>query len=445
MISQIPYNESQYKTISELIKRKEKEAGGKDKLPHKKLKIRGIVENLPYYNFRTDEVYFNKANGRIKSEVLEKEAQLGRELNEINTEDQTILRELLLDINPDENEKLKEDLIVNEQFEPGIMTCDGILINGNRRKAIFEKLLSNEYEKFRYIDVHILPPDIKKDELWLIEAGIQLSSTQQLNYSPINDLLKIKEGIDAGLDIEIMASRIYGMSKEKLERDVGRLNLINEYLSLYLEKPGKYYLVKNLAEHFIDLQNIYDWANNPRGRVPRDWTPDGSDIEELKVIGFAYIRAKFTHMRIRELRNLFVNKISWRDLKKTIKISNKLNEKDLDEVATEPIEDIYNDNDNDVEVDLYKLNPSEKKDFAEERIWIRKNILQLKTNFENAKEQLEIKKNAEQPLTLANRALINLKGVPRDKDKLNDPKLDSAFKEIIEVTNRLRKIIKKKR
>jgi hypothetical protein len=444
MISQIPYNEVLYKKISNQVKVKEREAEGRDKLPHAKIKIRGKVEYAPYYKFRTDEVFFNKANGRIKSEVLEKEAQLGRELIETNLSDQTILRELLLEIKPEENEKLREDLLVNEQIEPGIMTCDGILINGNRRKAVLEKFLSNVDEKFRYIDVHVLPPDIKRDELWLIEAGIQLSAPQQLKYSPINDLLKLREGIDAGLDIDVMATRIYGMTKEKLESDLERLELINEYLEIFLNKPDKYYLVKNLAEHFIDLQNICEWAKTPRGRISRDWNPDKSDINELKLIGFYYIRTKFQHLRIRELKNLFANKNAWKELRKSLKVSSKLNKKDLEEIDIDPIEDINTEEDNNEESEQHNLNPAEKRDIAEERIWINKNIEQLKTNYQDSKEKYEIKKNEEQPLTLANRALNNLNGIPEDKEKLSDPKIDSTLKEIIEVTNNLRKIIKKK-
>jgi hypothetical protein len=444
MISQIPFNKSLHKKISDQLKQKEDELGGKDKLPHAKLKIKGKVVNAPYYNLRTDEVFFNKANGRIKSEVLEKEAQLGRELIETNTNDQTIIRELLLAISPDENEKLREDLLVNEQIEPGIMTCDGILINGNRRKAVLEKFLSNVDEKFRYIDVHVLPPDIKRDELWLIEAGIQLSAPQQLKYSPINDLLKLKEGIDAGLDIDVMATRIYGMTEEKLKDDLERLELINEYLELFLSKPGKYYLVKNLAEHFINLQNIYEWAKNPRGRVSKDWNPEESDITELKLIGFYYIRAKFQHLRIRELRNLFANKKAWKELRKSLKISNMLTKKDLEEIDIDPIEITDMDDDDNEEIEQQKLNPTEKRDIAEERKWRDKNIDQLKIRYQDSKEKYEIKKNEEQPLTLANRALNNLNGIPENKEKLSDPKIDITLKSIIKVTNDLRKIIKKK-
>ena len=49
--------------------------------------------------------------------------------------------------------------------------------------------------------------------------------------------------------------------------DLERLNLIDEYLEDFIEKPQRYYLVDGLNEHFINLQKILDWANNPRGRV----------------------------------------------------------------------------------------------------------------------------------------------------------------------------------
>lgn len=287
MSSQMPNDPVRRKMIRENMKEQAETAGGSDKLPQEKLIVKGQAQRQPVYRMRLEDLAFNKANGRIKAEVLEKEVELGRYLDASSPEDQAIINKMLLEIRPDENEKIKEDLRKNGQLRPGIITCDGILINGNRRKAILGELAKAHGEKFKYMDVQILPSDINKSELWLIEAGIQLSAPQQLDYSPINHLLKLREGVDSGLDIEVMSKRIYGVTEEKIKSDLARLDLIDEYLRDFLGKPDCYYLVKQLNEHFINLQNILSWANRPRG-TPVNWKPDKSDRTELKLVAFYY-------------------------------------------------------------------------------------------------------------------------------------------------------------
>ncbi|GAI06379.1 unnamed protein product, partial [marine sediment metagenome] len=172
-----------------------------------------------------------------------------------------IIKDLLLSIRKDENEKVKADLAKKGQIRPGIITCDGIVINGNRRKALLEELYAEAgLEKYKYLEVHVLPSDITKSELWLIEAGIQMSTPQQLDYSPINNLLKLKEGILSGLRIEDMAARIYGVTAEKIKVDIERLDLIDEYLKDFIVKPGKYYLVRYLRPFNIRIMDSISFA-----------------------------------------------------------------------------------------------------------------------------------------------------------------------------------------
>jgi len=428
--------------------KQETDAGGQDKLPHAKIIIKGTSSSKPIYRIDIEELAFNKANGRIKSEVIEKEAELGRLLNHWEKEDNKYLLEMLLNIRPEENEKIAEDLIKNSQLYPGIVTCDGIVINGNRRKAIFHKLYNETgNDKYKYLEVHVLPSHITKAELWLIEAGIQLSAPQQLDYSPINHLLKLKEGIDAGLKSHVMANRIYGVTEKKIEDDLKRLELIDEYLNDFLNKSGKYYLVKNLNEHFINLQNILNWTSNPKGRVKRDWTPEDSDINELKLVGFYYIRSRFPHLRIRELRDLFLIHNAWIELKKSINIASEISDDLKEKYGLKNTSEISNDNENDYDEDVAveNVNPTEieQRDMQEEEIWIEHNRGSLKEYFQDAKEQEQIKKSEDEPLALAKKALKHLRGIPQDKKMISDPEIDIVLKDIISVTNELRKLIHK--
>jgi hypothetical protein len=445
MVTAMPFNQARKQLIREHAKKQEDDASGRDRLRSAKLTIKGATSLEPIYRFKLQDLAFNKANGRIKSEVIEREAELGRILDQFNHADNKILKEILLSIRMDENEKIKEDLRKNTQIFPGIITVDGVVINGNRRKALLEELYHETHDdRYNYLDAHILPSDITKSELWLIEAGIQLSAPQQLDYSPINHLLKLSEGLNSGLTIPEMASRIYGVTEEQLDSDIKRLDLINEYLMDFLGKEGKYYLVKNLNEHFINLLNILDWANRPRGAVRRDWIPNKDDINELKLVGFYYIRMHMPHLRIRDLRDIFATADAWKEAKRSLSVDPSLNEEEKkrlgvshilqEEPSEDPVEKEEIDNSAPV---------SEQRDRKEELVWRESRKDQLKSIYEDAKEQERIVKDSTKPLTLAQRALRNIQAISLESCGSTDPEIDKVLSEIIALVNKIRKKVKK--
>lgn len=445
----IPIDRARQKMIRQHMKKQEDDEGGIDRLPRSKLIVKGQALRAPIYTFALDDLAYHKGNGRIKAEVLEKEAELGRELVPSEKQDQKIIKEILLSMRPDENEKIKEDLRKSGQINPGIITCDGIVINGNRRKALLEELYGEtDDDKYNYLDVQVLPSTITKAELWLIEAGIQLSAPQQLDYSPINHLLKLREGVTAGLKIETMAARIYGVTKEKIEGDLKRLELIDEYLRDFLGKDGIYHLVRGLNEHFINLQTIIDWAERPRGRVSRNWIADESDIEELKLVGFYYIRMRMPHLRIRELRDLFAMEQSWDEVKHALTVEAKLTPEEMARLGTQLDTKEREEDEDELEPSPEEeglVTSAEKRDLLEEAIWrdARKN--QLKTFFQDGREQVEIIRDRQRPLTLARRALKNIEAIPDDSDRLQESVMDTVLGQIIARTNDLRKLIKKRK
>ncbi len=446
MVTTMPYDPARKNMIRDRAKKQEDDFGGKDRLRNAKLTVKGTTSLEPIYRFQLDDLAYNKANGRIKAEVIEKEAELGRIINQFDDIDKKILREILLSIRRDENDKIKEDLRKNTQIFPGIITVDGIVINGNRRKALLEELFEETNdEKYRYLDVHILPSDINKSELWLIEAGIQLSAPQQLDYSPINHLLKLREGVNSGLNIPQMASRIYGVSEEQLTGDLKRLKLIDEYLADFLGKEGKYYLVKNLNEHFINLCNILDWAERPRGAVRRDWAPNNDDINELKLVGFYYIRMRMPHLRIRDLRDIFATSYSWQEARRALSVDSNLTDEEKQKFGITPIPEVEDEDELDeAEDDDGIITLAEQRDMQEEVIWRENRSNELKSIYQDAKEQETIVKDSEKPLTLAQRALKNIKAISDvGGNKLNDSEIDQILGEIISLINSIRKEIKK--
>ena len=53
-------------------------------------------------------------------------------------------------------------------------------------------------QKYQFLEVARLPSGVSEKDLWRIEAGIQMAKEEKLEYGPINERLKFREGIDAG-------------------------------------------------------------------------------------------------------------------------------------------------------------------------------------------------------------------------------------------------------
>jgi hypothetical protein len=163
---------------------------------------------------------------------------------------------MIFDLDRDKTELLKDDLHRKGQMEPGVITNDGVLINGNRRMAVLETLHQQEPTgKWQYIEVVRLPADTSEADLWKIEAGLQLSKDKVAEYHPVNELLKIKEGMERGLSTGEVAAAMYGWTKEEIEDALARLTLIDDFLEFF-GQPENYELIKKvgLHEHFIDIQ-----------------------------------------------------------------------------------------------------------------------------------------------------------------------------------------------
>jgi hypothetical protein len=196
-------------------------------------------------------------------------------------------------------------------MDPGVITDDGAIIDGNRRVAVLRRLYEETGEaRFNYFETVRLPFDVSAKDLWNIEAGIQLSVDLQASYGPINELLKIKEGIDCGHSHRQVALVLGGENDEdtvalKLER----LKLIESYLR-HIGKDYKYSEAERKVEHFIDFQNIMR---------RRDWkSMSAAEQSRMLTAAFELIRCNVAHLRIREISKIVKDKEARREFVKNV-------------------------------------------------------------------------------------------------------------------------------
>ena len=264
--------------------------------------IKGERKDLKILRLPLDYVFFNIKNGRFAAEYMEKVKQEGgRELDMSDESDTKKIQELLLQQEPKQTAVLEEDLKRYGQKNPGIITHDGYVINGNRRMAVLKRLADDGKSEFGYIKVARLPKNISEADVWKIEAGIQLSRQEKLDYGPINTLLKLKEGTDASLSNAEIASALYGgFTEDEIEERLKRLDLIEEYLS-YIHKPLNYKEAEGVHEHFIVLQKMMNNLKN-------DSDFNKMRIFEIQKIAFELIRQGKPQMEIRKIRRILDEK-----------------------------------------------------------------------------------------------------------------------------------------
>jgi len=239
---------------------------------------------------------YNLNNGRYAMELAREQADAGYTFDPDKPEDHKLLRELLLKLNPEQTELLRRDIEERGQIYPGVITRDGRVINANRRMAILESLHAEhpggQYEKLR---VQRLPDDVDERDLWRLEAGLQLSRDTRADYSPINELLKLRQGRDAGLSPHELSAAMFGRKVSWVEDALDRLAVMEQYLD-YFHWSGQYHLLDETNEQFIELQ-----------KNMKALEKEGFDAQQLYrwlLAMFEFIRARVSNWDLRIVKKI---------------------------------------------------------------------------------------------------------------------------------------------
>ena len=260
--------------------------------------IAGENVELQVYNIPLNLLIYNIRNGRFAAEYEELKNKKGRDLESEVKEDRKEIQKLLISLDPKQSMILEKDVREYGQREPGVCTHGGQVINGNRRMSVIENIFESD-SNFRALMVARLPPKISPIDLWKIEAGIQLSRKTQLDYGPINTLLKFKQGIDAGLTALQITKSLYGDYTEKeIKEKLQVLALIILYLD-FIGERNNFKKAERNTEHFIDLKNIIE--------VERKNNPDPDVLTLIKRAGFQLIHDGIDQRGLRKLKDILKN------------------------------------------------------------------------------------------------------------------------------------------
>jgi hypothetical protein len=271
------------------------------------------LKELPVYKIPLEYLIYNKYNGRILSRTKSLEAQ-GKDLNPENIDDKKTLEKLLWDSKPDRNKKTLSDLYLHGQKEIGIITRDGIIIDGNRRA-----MLLNKIEKYDYFKAVILPVTLEQNpiEIEKLETSYQMGADEKLGYNPIEKYIKAKNLSQKGIDIEKISDWM-GENESTIKEYLAVMDTMDDYLD-YLQYNGIYTQLDGREDQFI---NLTKWINTFYNGSTKAF--DGyreEDVDDLKIIGYDYIRIKYEGKKFRQLahglkdKHIFGNEEVWKSFR----------------------------------------------------------------------------------------------------------------------------------
>ena len=273
------------------------------------------IESVPI-----DLLRYRKDNGRIASDVMNYE-KLNGPLDEKDKDAQEILRGFLEKKHPEMTEILIKSIEHTGQNEAAIITSDGFLINGNRRKMALEALRKRHRgdERFSFMKAVILPgvsdeggpPSLL--EIERLENRYQLQSEGKSEYYGFDRALSIKRKMDLGFSLEEQLTddpRYVRATEAELKKAIKEyekeyilpLECVDRYLR-HFEREGMYGTISSgVSDKEGRWQAFIDYSNSYHNRLKNEqWRlENGVDEDDIATIE----EAAFKMIRLRTLKGL---------------------------------------------------------------------------------------------------------------------------------------------
>lgn len=393
------------------------------------------------YNIPLGLLRYRKDNGRIASDVLNYERNVGP-LREDTEEAQQIIKRFLFLKDRERTEELTRSMQHEGQREPAIITCDGFLINGNRRKMVLEMLAEKLPGDSRFITMKVIllpgrtdtggPPTLL--EIEELENRYQLQSDGKAEYYGFDRALSMRRKISLGMTLEAQLrddSSFAGLNEKEFKEAVKRhendylkpLDAVDRYLAS-LGRDGLYVTVSaGLSDRegrwqaFLDYSKFYEQLKDERRRFQLGINE--SEVGRIEDIAFKLIRK-------RELVGLpKVHKVM-RDLPKLLK-----------DVAAKKELMVITDLSPDLEHwERFDKNGKEYELRQQDRIWGEKNATSITRQVTMAYQARDYDREREAPIGLLRASLEKLNHDDMEDPVLNDVDLPEAMRLSRDIRNR---------
>lgn len=247
----------------------------------KKLSLEGQAKPYAVYRIRLDWLYYNDQNDRIATWISQYKSEHPEEQLEDMAHDErynSIIQEFITHSNPDALKKTKNNIAAIGQQEPGVVLCDGRIIDGNRRFTCLRNI-EKETGVPQYFEAVILDRDIKNNEkqIKLLELMLQHGVDKPVDYDPIDRLVGIYNDI---VNRQLLTVKEYAksvnQSESDIQREVEKANLMVEFLE-FINAPKQFHLARTM--------DLNDPLKDLAAMLKR--CKDDDRREDLKNVGFA--------------------------------------------------------------------------------------------------------------------------------------------------------------
>jgi hypothetical protein len=381
---------------------------------------RGQMRLMDVHTIPLDYLIYNKYNGRILSRTRSFENQ-GNIINPETQDGKALIEKLLWDSKPDRNTKTMADLAKYGQKKVGIVTKDGVIVDGNRRAMLLGK---NRATHFKAVILDVRLADDTK-EIERLETMYQMGEDEKVDYNPIEKYLKIDTMHEKGFSEEEIADCM-GISLTQVSENLAIFKLMEEYLS-YLGYGGMYTQLDEREDQFINLNK---WLKKYVGGSSNSGFDgyDDTDVDDLRVIAFDYIRYRWEGKDFRKIAegnqgsHFFGNKEVWTAFK----------ERHFSKI--DPVTE------SEPEIDMASSNlPQSLK--ARDSEWKKKVDGSMKENWNKSSIELDSVRDANTPSALLDRALSALKKVDPGNEHFEGEEILEKVKEINRLSYDLKKAL----
>lgn len=385
----------------------------------KKIFYKGTSQLMEVYDIDLEYLVFNQHNGRLESVMETWRAERGADSDEYDDSLHEKLKSFLWEAHRQKNKRTMADIHEKGQQNPGIVTLDGVIIDGNRRAMLLQRLGKQHFEAV------ILPDAYSENEREIVrlETQYQLGEDEKLGYGPIEKYLHAKRLKKLGIPDEEGTVLMNLDSPAKFQELLDIMDLMDDYLE-HIGSGSLYVLLKDSdgtkEGMFVDLNADLKRFNGNTAQV--QWPYDKeTDLLDLKVVHFDHIRfgSAFvgTGKRYRKIshdgkgkKSFFAHKDLWDDFL------------DRHRSRVQPLTDELGQFDsyyNDCR-DVVESRSDAAKRFTEE--WKGKVGPTMKENFGRVEGQLEEQKGVIEPEECLRRALNQLERIDlRSREYLLQP------------------------
>lgn len=221
----------------------------------------GNTATYPYY-FRGERKYLevikinpnyltlNHKNNRLTGQLSDHPKKNLVLADPTSVEAQDVLTTLLA--RTEKFKELKDQLQILGQKEPGLITRDGLLVNGNTRVAALRQL------GVGFVEVAVLPDNVDESDILNLEMKLQVNNLVHQNYSFTNELLFMRKFLDAGYSNKELAKEMSWVrgGERKVKLHMRLLDYIEDVRSLSVP-PIPYSAFDSKGQHLKDLDSEY--------------------------------------------------------------------------------------------------------------------------------------------------------------------------------------------